>query len=85
MLFFEEYTYAHALDGSKLISVSSEKCLNFTTLQNNERMIWLLNNENVPAKLLLIYATSLQNAHSSCPMQSALYIVLKLHAWLILY
>ena len=38
---------AHASDRSNLISVSSEKCLNFTTLQDNERMIWLLNNENV--------------------------------------
>ena len=38
----------NASDRGKLISVSSEKCLNFTTLQDNERMIWLLNNENVP-------------------------------------
>ena len=39
---------AHASDRSKLISVSSENCLNFTILQDNERLIWLLNNENVP-------------------------------------
>ena len=39
---------AHASDRNKLISLSSENCLNFTTLQDNERMIWLLNNENVP-------------------------------------
>ena len=29
---------AHAADRRKLVSVSSEKCLNFTTLQDNERM-----------------------------------------------
>ena len=39
---------AHASDRNKLISLSSEICLNFSTLQDNEQMIWLLNNENVP-------------------------------------
>ena len=39
---------AHASDRNKLISVSSEICLNFSTLQDNGQMIWLLNNENVP-------------------------------------
>ena len=58
---------AHASDRNKLISLSSEICLNFSTLQDNEQMIWLLNNENVP--VLIIYATSLQNAHSLCPSQ----------------
>ena len=56
---------AHASDRNKLISLSSEICLNFSTLQDNEQMIcyWTMK----MFQFLIIYATSLQNAHSLCP------------------